>query len=181
MVEFDRSRMPYLATIGIVASFALLLIGFILAMRGVTANQRASELISHTYAVKDIAAELGQMLERSEAARRGYLLDGRNYRLSAFEDSSERLMPALSQLEQLTVHDPRQQQLLEQLRPLLRRELSDLQWSVRLARQGRLEAARRSFESQADQATLLRIRALIAAIQKNADQRPVIARHGRFL
>lgn len=169
MVEFDRSRMPYLAVIGIVASFGLLLIGFVLAMRGVAANQRASELISHTYTVKDIASGLGINLERSEAARRGYLLDRRAYRLAAFDDSSNRLMPAFDQLESLTLDNPQQQQLLLQLRPLLRREFSDLQWSVRLARQGRLDAARRSFESQADQATLLRIRALIAAIQKNED------------
>ena len=161
--------MPYLATLGIIASFALLLLGFVLAMRGVSANQRASELISHTYTVKDIAAGLGQVLERSEASRRGYLLDQEPYRLQAFTEASQKMIPALAQLEQLTIDNPRQQKIIEQMRPLMRSEIRDLQWTMRLAREGRVDAARAWFERQANQDTLRRLRGLIANLQRNED------------
>lgn len=170
MVAISERRTQLLTATGIAASFALLVAALLLAVEGFQANQRASELVTRSYAVKNIISDVGGALERSEAARSGYIIDPRPFRLEVYEQSSTNLMPLLRRLDELTADDAAQQRLLNQLRPLVRAELEDLEATMTLAKTGRFEDAMIMFARESDRGTLLRIREITDRFESNEDR-----------
>ena len=169
MVPVNETRMNRLGLAGLIASFILLIVGFGFVLWGFGNNQRASDLVMHTYDVKDIMSDTSRDIERTEAARRGYILDPTPYRLSTFEDSSTRLLPNIARLESLTTDNPAQRVRVEKLRSLITSHLADMRESVAIARSGDLEAARRNFDVIGDRRTLSDIRALADGIEDAED------------
>ena len=165
MVPVNDTRMNRLGLAGLVASFVLLIAGFGFVLWGFGTNQRASELVTHTYEVKDIISDTSRDLERAEAARRGYILDPSPYRLATFEESSSLLLPNIARLESLTIDNRAQQERLEKLRVLMTDHLADMRESVSIARSGDLEAARRNFDVIGDRRTLSDIRTLADGLE----------------
>ncbi len=169
MVPVNETRMNRLGLAGLIASFILLLVGFGFVIWGFNANQRASEIVTHTYEVKDVISDTSRDLERAEAARRGYILDPSPYRLAMFEDSSKTLLPNIDRLDSLTSANDDQQRDIEAMRPLAAAHLRDMRESMAIARSGDLEAARRAFEVVGDRRTLASIRQLADRIEDSED------------
>ncbi len=169
MVPFNETRMNRVGLAGLIASFILLIAAFGFILWGFNANQRASDLVTHTYQVKDTISDASRDVERAEAARRGYLLVPSPYRIATFEESSSQLMPAVDQLVQLTLDNPGQKARLEKLRPLVAEHLYDMQQSFAIAKSDDLEAARRNFDLIGDHQMLAGIRKLSDEIEDAED------------
>ena len=169
LVPVNETRMNRLGLAGLIASFVLLIAGFGFVLWGFGANQRASDLVTHTYEVKDIISDTSRDIERAEAARRGFILDPTPYRLSTFEQSSGLLLPSIARLESLTADSAAQQQRLARLRALVTSHLADMRESVAIAQGGDLEAARRNFDIIGDRRTLADIRNLADEIEDSED------------
>ena len=156
---------------GLAATFVLLAIAFAAAIYGFAANQRASEIVIHTFEVKDIVSEAGRDLERAEAARRGYLLDPAPFRLRVFEQSAERLVPAIDQVRFRTLDDPEQNARAERLKRMVEQHMAAMRQSVELVRAGRAAEAREQFDLGGEADRMLQIRALADEIEEIAEQR----------
>lgn len=149
---------------GLIAGFLLLIVAFALIVQGLRTTAQSSTLVRHTYEVKDSLSDLMVAVERSEAARRGYLIDPNDYRLGVFRSWSPRILPALDRLERLVADNPEQKARLRVLRPFVVKELAELDRSIDLALAGDLGAARSEFENRASLATLQTIRERAAEI-----------------
>ena len=169
MVPFNETRINRVGLAGLTASFLLLLIAFGFVIFGFAANQRASELVVHTYEVKDIVSETGRDLERAEAARRGYMLDASLYRLRTFQESSSRLIPSLDQVRYLTSDNIQQRQRADRLKSLVQAHIGRMTRSIELVRAGQAEEARREFDLSGDVPVIQEIRTLADQIEDTED------------
>ena len=145
---------------GLIAGFLLLVAAFVLVVLGLRYSASASRLVQHTYEVKDSLADLKVALERSESARRGYLLVPSDYRALIFTSSSRQVLPALNRIEELAVDNPRQLVRLRRMRPLVVQELAELERSMDLATSGRLNEARAAFADTNSLAAIRTIRTM---------------------
>jgi signal transduction histidine kinase len=169
MVPINETRINRLGLAGLIASFVLLIAVFAFALWGFSANQRASELVNHTYEVKNTISHTSRDLERAEAARRGYILDPSPYRREVFEQSSSQILPSIDNIQRQIIDNPDQKARLERLRPLLASHLSDMQKSFAIATRGQREEARRNFDLTENTNSLARIRALSEEIEEAED------------
>ncbi len=155
---------------GLIAGFVLLITAFVLVVMGLRNSSQSVALVQHTYEVKDSLANLRLSLERAELARRGYLLSPNAYRETVFRSSSENVLPTLNQIEALVVDDISQRERLRRLRPLVLRQLAEIDRSMDLATAGNLGAARVGFADIDTLAALRAIRAQAVAIA-NVEER----------
>jgi signal transduction histidine kinase len=171
--------------IGLVAGFALLIAAFVLIVLGLRSSAASSELVRHTYEVKDSISELTVALERSETARRGYLLSPSAYRESVYRNWSPRVLPAINALETLTSDSQAHAEQLRTLRALVVTELSLLDRSMDLATGGELAKARATFGQVDALSTLQAIRRhtsdIAAAEERLLNQRLAAANEQRSL
>lgn len=151
--------------------FACMLLGFLalIAAGGATAwtvvqSQRHTRWVEHTYDVQTGISALRTSLERTEAARRGYLLSPTPERRALF-DKAVRPLPALvERLRTLTADNPDEQANLARLEPLLARHRAILAASMAEVDRSAVEAAR-GFEADGSLPVVRAIRALLQRMQ----------------
>lgn len=149
---------------GLFTGFALLVAAFVLIVVALSNNDAAGRLVRHTYEVKDSIANLTVALERSETARRGFLIRPSPYREQTYRAWSPQILPALYQLEDLTSDNPTQARRLRALRPIIVEELAEMDRSMDLATSGRIEQARATFGEVGGLSALQTIRVRTAQI-----------------
>ncbi|WP_324807338.1 ATP-binding protein [Sphingomonas sp. LY29] len=145
--------------VGLLGGFVLLIVAFFLIVAGLRSSTASSERVQHTYEVKDTLGALTIAVERTEAARRGYLLTPNDYRMQIYREWSPRILPALNKLEGQVSDSPTQTQRLERLRPIVIRYLTSLDRSMDVAGSGDLVEARREFDKVDSLRALQAIRA----------------------
>ena len=143
---------------GLITGFVLLIVAFGLIVTGLRNNAEASERVQHTYQVKDAVAALTVALERSETARRGYLIRPSEYRERTYRDWSPRIMPSLHRLEEEVSDNPDQSRRVKALQPIIVQELNEMDRTMDLAIAGRLQSARANFGDVGGLASLQLIR-----------------------
>ena len=164
-----ENRINSIGVAGLIASFVLLIVAFAFVISGFAASQRASELVVHTYDVKDIVSEVGGDLERAEAARRGYLLDPAPYRLRVYQESAGRLIPAIDQVRFRTADNPGQRTRADRLKRLLEAHVVRMGASIEMVRAGRAEEARRQFDIADDREKIAEVRALADELEEREE------------
>jgi PAS domain S-box-containing protein len=90
------------------------------------------ELVIHTHQVISLLKTLSNELGQAVSARRGYALTGDQALLEEYETASRTVPPALQQLQSMTPDNPRQQQRLAQLSPLVNARLDLLRQPMAL-------------------------------------------------
>lgn len=164
MVLLSETQIKRLGLAGLIASFALLIAILIFALWGFSANQRASDLVNHTYEVKDAVSDLTRDIERATATHHGFLLDPSPYREQTFVESSEQLIPGLDRAKRLVADDPNQINRLDSLRPLVVSYMDDMKEDF-----ANPSRALSNFNAQENRETLARVRALTEQIDVEED------------
>ena len=164
-----ENRINRIGVAGLIASFVLLIVAFAFVISGFAASQRASELVVHTYDVKDIVSEVGGDLERAEAARRGYLLDPAPYRLRVYQESAGRLIPAIDQVRFRTADNPGPARARGPPEAPARGAVVRMGRSIEMVRSGRAEEARRQFDIADDREKIAEVRALADELEEREE------------
>lgn len=100
------------------ALIALVCVG-ILSYRKVIREDVDQEWVVHTHEVLIKLAAIRAELSEEEADERGFAITGEAPELQSFESSHRRLQMDVRDVRQLTVDNPRQQQALDRLEPLI--------------------------------------------------------------
>ena len=149
-----------LVLIALAIGFAALTAASAMALWTVSQNETHERLVEHTYEVGISIGQYQLLLERAEAARRGYLLD----RSPRFEGVYTRAIKAvadkLDAIADLTSDNQDQRARVERLRALTRAQTAALDSSIALARAGNIEGALVEFNRDQSTRTLFAIRAL---------------------
>jgi signal transduction histidine kinase len=155
---------------GLVISFILLLAAFGFVIWGFSGNQRASDLVVHTFGVKDMISDVSRDLERAESARRGYMIDASPRRLQTYDESAAQLLPTIDALEQQTIDNPVQLERVKRVRPLVENQIRDMEQSIALVRSGNRGAGLRSFQNTGNLESVFAIRQLASEIEDEEDR-----------
>jgi signal transduction histidine kinase len=102
-----------------------------------------SRWVIHTVEVESQISLTQLQMRRAESAQRGYLSTLLPDFQADFEQAASRLAPALTRLAQLTVDNPVQRHLLDDMRPLDNQRIEEFRKTVELARTQRLDDATR--------------------------------------
>jgi CHASE3 domain sensor protein len=134
-----------------------------------------TRLVAHTHEVQsEIATVLAQVVQ-IESSARGFAISG----VDAFLDPYRATLPAvdrsLSELQRHTEDNPRQQQRLRALKPLVQEKNDHMRTYIELRRSGGLEPAAQRIAQGEGQETMERIRTL-AREMHDEEQRLLDAR-----
>jgi signal transduction histidine kinase len=150
--------------------------------------------VSHTYEVENAISDFLILDERTETARRGYLLSHDEVFAQSVAQTSVRAQRALATISQLTPDNPAQQALLAQMRPLFARQQQAVAVSIAFARGGHSDGTQFYHDSGVEATRLIRrlaeqmtqeerrlLRGRVAAQQTTDDQLLWIAIAGGLL
>ena len=110
------------------AGFGLALAIFVIvgavSYRSTTELIEASDLRKHTYDVLSQLDETLSLLKDAEIGQRGYLLTGEESYLEPYQTALGKIDKSLQEVRKLTADNPRQQQRLDALEPLVKNRLA---------------------------------------------------------
>lgn len=150
---------------------ALLGAGFA-ATQAILQNQGQTRWVNHTYQVERSISRFRVLVERLEAARRGYLLRNEHGLSRTFTETANQIGPALAEMRLLSEDNPRQQANIEAITALTKAHMDTLARSVALVSAGKREEAVATFNQGASLD-------LIRAIRASADR--MLAEEDRLL
>ncbi|MEH6718896.1 MAG: CHASE3 domain-containing protein [Aurantimonas endophytica] len=109
----------------------VLLIGLGLAVGWlVVRTQESSDTVSHTYEVEVTLSDIRILVERAEAARRGFLLEPADRFLGTFEDAMQRIPPLLEQIARMVADNPPQMERVRELSALTQQHMAAMRESI---------------------------------------------------
>jgi CHASE3 domain sensor protein len=124
-----------LASSGLGLALLLLVIVGGASYRSITRLLVADQWVKHTYIVLQEIDNVISGLKDAERGRRGYIITSDKTFLTTFELGGQTVKQEIKKLQQLTADNPRQQQRLDALQPLIAKRLASLQNSVKLRQQ----------------------------------------------
>ena len=130
----------------------------------------SEEWVIHTHEVISELKSVSADLSEAENARRGFLLIGDGTLLVDFDVALQTLPQRLKHLQAMTTDNPRQQQRLAQLEPLMAQRLELLSKSVQLQRQDPSATEQQQEFTRQGVALTDKIRSLLFAMEQDENQ-----------
>ena len=168
ITQWDR-RLSRLAIGAVSLGFLALLVTGLTAYLSVQENQFHSRWVSHSLEVERAIGDFLGAVDRTEIARRGYLLTGVAAHAESYDDARKHLFPLLARIRYLTSDNPRQQANVARLIALTRSDLPFMDQSVALVRSGRRDEGVRLFRDSVGRRaiTILRAQAAVMSNEEN--------------
>lgn len=154
-----------------------IMLGFLLALiiiislcvlyyRGRTNLLEADAWVEHTHQVKEQISEILSDLKDAETGSRGYLITGDKSYLETYDQAVESVTAHSNQVRTLTADNPRQQQRLDQLEPLLSSKLNFVAELIKKRQNNDQTAAHNLFLSGKGKNEMDKIRLIIGEMQR---------------
>ena len=158
------------ALLGLLVGFAAL--AAVVALTAYTVGQYRdySQLVDHTNDVLHELSEFRILSERSETARRGFLLKPGDRFASTYREAATELPQRLDRLASLTADNPPQVRRVAQIRALTERRLRLMEESIVLTRTGNHAEAVARFDQDGGAEMLVEIRRLAVAVAAEEGQ-----------
>ena len=99
--------------------FLAVIVAAIAAGWSVYRSQQHSAWVEHSYQVERTVSDVRAIVERTEVARRGYLLSNDRRFYTLYLDTQSRLPPLLEQLDELVADNPRQSARADRIKSLM--------------------------------------------------------------
>ncbi|HYX15851.1 MAG TPA: response regulator [Nostoc sp.] len=150
-------------------SFALSLAT--LATIGLISYQSTNELIetsareSHTYQVLSQLEDLNLQLTNAETGQRGYIITGEQRYLEPYNGAIEVLNQKVNELQRLTADNPKQQNRLDILQPLLTERMAVMKDVIELRQSQGLEASQKAILTDQGKQLMDNIQKVIQAMK----------------
>lgn len=127
--------------IGYGVALAILLIIGVVSYRSTNELIESSSLRQQSYLVLGRLENVTSLMKDAQRGERGYIITGEERFLEPYNASLEKIRKEFKELQKMTVDNPRQQQSLVILDPLIENELAELKKVIDIRREKGLEAA----------------------------------------
>jgi two-component sensor histidine kinase len=168
----SQDRPPILTLAG---GFALLLLAAITAGWLAVESRAAFDRVALSLSIRQSVAVLLSTLQDAETGQRGFLLTADEAYLAPYARARGRVLATEPALAALVADMPAQVARMQRLAPLINAKMAELDRTVTLARQDRLEEAMAIVRDDSGLATMDEIRAILAAL--DATERTALADH----
>lgn len=138
---------------------------------GIIFYQNTNELIKtsqkekHTYQVISQLEDLNLQLTNAETGQRGYIITGEQRYLEPYNTAVNLVDSKVRELERLTSDNPKQQQRLDILQPLIANKLAELQQTIDLRQNQSFEASQKVVLTDRGKQLMSEIRKVILAME----------------
>src|SRR6478672_2585147 len=147
-----------------IATVILGMVG-IVAYRSINNLIENSKSVSHTYEVLETLESVLSELKDVETGQRGYLLTGDESYLEPYNTAIPGIQQNIQQLRQLTTDNPRQQQRLNSLEPLIGKRVDLLSETVRVRKSQGLQSALKQLQVNQGRNVMNQVRQVIDEMQ----------------
>ena len=151
--------------IGFLVLALILAVSTVMIRQGVEAQVNAHFSLEHTQRVLLTLSRIDSLLTKAESGRRGFLYTGNEQYLQPYNLAIGDIGPEIGRLAQLTAEDPVQQPRIPQLRDLAQHTLAEMAETIKIYREGDLDAARALVQSDDGLLTMQQIRGVLADMQ----------------
>jgi signal transduction histidine kinase len=168
-----------LVVAAVVLGFVTVLIAASAAAWSVKRTQDHAGWVNHTYQVQQSISRFRVSLERTEVARRGYLLSGDERFRATYAENMAKVPGQLEEIERLVRDNPEQAARLKDIRNRFKSHLIVIERSIGFIRRGQRAEALRDFHEDRSAQTVREIRGITDAMiahedtllaQRNAEQ-----------
>lgn len=128
---------------GFALSFLLLATIGLVAYRSLETLTRTSYAVAHTHEVLEHIAGVLSEMKDAETGQRGYLISGDEAYLDPYQRGVSSVGKLMTELRQLTVDNPTQQRLMDEVEPLVATRLAALKQALEARRTGGFEAGQK--------------------------------------
>jgi len=135
-----RSR----AKLAFVSAVALVLIGSLAATITVARLSNSAKWVAHTYQVQLALNNVEFVLSEAARARLSYVSSGDEIYLASFDSANDQAAADLLNIRQLTMDNPRQQELCSQLETIVSRRIQVLRAAMDLRKTGKIDDAKQA-------------------------------------
>jgi signal transduction histidine kinase len=153
----------------VVLGFVAVSIAALTAAWSVRRTQDHARWVNHTYEVQQAISLFRVSLERTEVARRGYLLSGDERFRATYTENIARTPAQLENIERLVRDNPAQAARLADIRDRFKNHLVVTERSVGFIRRGQRSEALRDFHEDRSAQTVREIRAISDAMIAHED------------
>ncbi|MEG4535316.1 CHASE3 domain-containing protein [Microcoleus sp. D2_18a_D3] len=157
-------------TAGIGMAVALLIFNATTSYRNTLKLVENERRVGHTHRVLTELEATLSTLKDAETGQRGYLLTGEERYLEPYHSAIARINEQVVELQQLTADNNRQQQRIRNLKIAIDSKLAELEGTINLRRQQKLEAALREVKSGRGKQIMGGIRQQIATMTAEETQ-----------
>jgi signal transduction histidine kinase len=125
----------------IAASALMILLGIgVLSFRSTLREEEDRGWVTHTHLVVESLEQIRIDIMQAETGQRGYILTGDEKYLTPFEDSISKVQQDVEEFRQLTSDNPRQQEAIQQLEPMIVDRLAGLNQRLEIRKRSGLLA-----------------------------------------
>ncbi len=137
--------------------------------QGQVKNEENEKWVAHTFEVLQNLDQVDSSLTDAETGERGYLLTGTDAYLEPYNQGSQKVNDAINKVQELTADNPKEQVLINDIRPLAAAKLEVAQETIDLRRdQGKgLEAALKLVRTNKGKNIMDQIRNLVGEMKVN--------------
>jgi len=150
---------------GLLFAFVILAGIYALLLWSNSAKDKAADWVAHTLTVESRLKDVLKHLVDAETGQRGFLLTGNTQYLKPFNSSLRHIDMLIGQLSDLTSDNPRQQKLIESLKPEVSNKIRELRLTIQLKQSGKEAESIAVVLSNEGKQTMDRIRLLIAYME----------------
>lgn len=141
----------------------------VVSYRSINQLNSTSHWVEHTQVVLNQLEEMMSQLTDAETGQRGYIITGKDFYLDPYRTATQQVYQNFQELRQLTVDNPKQQQRLKRLEPLMNRKLAFLKETISIRKQQGFTAAAQLIDTDEGQQLMNNIR-LIVHQMKNEEK-----------
>ncbi|HEY2545589.1 MAG TPA: CHASE3 domain-containing protein [Candidatus Acidoferrum sp.] len=125
---------------GLASASAVLLLVAVLAYWSLMRNSEDRRWVTHTHVVIEKLGDVRTSMTDAETGEHGYILTGDDLYLAPYETGLGGARQSLKDVRELTADNPRQQEALGRLEPLVTARLGELQDRINIRRESGMEA-----------------------------------------
>ncbi len=159
---------------GFVVAFVVLLGIFGMDIWRSHESRKALEWVSHTHTVQTQLSKVLSTLQDAETGQRGYLLTGVESYLEPFKNANQKIHIVLDDLRTLTADNPRQQEELDRIGPLVHEKFNELIKTISLLKTEGLDIALALVQTDRGKIVMDQIRSHIANME--AEENALLAK-----
>lgn len=149
--------------------FAILIATSFASFRSITGQTQTTQAFNHASKVLEKLEALLLKLSDAETGQRGYILTGQASFLKPYQTADATIEGDVQTLKQLIADNPKQQQQLSEIKPLIAQKMALLQQAIEV-RQRQGEAAAKTIKSDQEKQVMESIRQRMQAIKDEENQ-----------
>ena len=149
-----------------ILSILALIINVVILSVSQSSSEQREWWVNHTHTVINLSKSLLVELNSAETGQRGYLLTEKKSYLAPYEQGTQSARELLQTLMQKTSDNATQQQRLTRLSTLVNKKFDELQLTIDLTTDDKLDQAMRIVNSDLGKDLMSEIRAVITAFEK---------------